>query len=74
MAAPVGLSGHPRGVDKNPDQSCNFYREVLVGFLRSLRTLTGQVNDGGLSLPLSLSPPLLFPSLLPSPFSLSPLL
>ncbi|XP_072485842.1 MAP3K12-binding inhibitory protein 1 isoform X2 [Notamacropus eugenii] len=46
MAAPVGLSGHPRGVDKNPDQSFSFYREVLVGFLHSLRTLTGQLNLG----------------------------
>ncbi|XP_043835976.1 MAP3K12-binding inhibitory protein 1 isoform X1 [Dromiciops gliroides] len=46
MAAPVGESGHPRGIDKNPDQSCSFYREVLAGFLRSLRTLTGQLNLG----------------------------
>ncbi|XP_074146699.1 MAP3K12-binding inhibitory protein 1 isoform X2 [Sminthopsis crassicaudata] len=46
MASPVGDAGHPRGTDKNLDQSCNFYREVLVGFLHSLRTLTGQLNLG----------------------------
>ncbi|KAM9062694.1 MAP3K12-binding inhibitory protein 1 [Sarcophilus harrisii] len=46
MASPVGDAGHPRGLDKNLDQSCSFYREVLVGFLRSVRTLTGQLNLG----------------------------
>ncbi|XP_016283894.1 MAP3K12-binding inhibitory protein 1 isoform X2 [Monodelphis domestica] len=46
MAASVGESGYPRGIDMNPDQSCSFYHEVLVGILRSLQTLADKLNLG----------------------------
>ncbi|XP_074069492.1 MAP3K12-binding inhibitory protein 1 isoform X2 [Macrotis lagotis] len=46
MATLVGEPGDPQGTDKNVDQSCSLYREVLVGFLCSLRTLTGKLNLG----------------------------